>query len=324
MNILITGESGFIAENLKRILQRRGHTVSVIDDANILKIKTGETCVHRNSSSSWAWHLKNLGVDLVVHNAAVVGTDVVALNPSEATLTNISGTYNIVRACNEANIPVCYLGTTVIYDTAKYQDCEITEESDLHPTTFYGIQKLAGEQLVKTHAKHWIVMRPLFAFGGVGDMNSLIAKSVFAQKNNRVLIDMFLDPDKIKDYLYVDDFCDAVSIGCEKGLFGKDFNIAAETPYKVSDIMRMLETELKVDFSSVVKWHADTDYLGNHRLSTRKFRSETGWSPKYNLHDGISKAVEDIRTDFSQYDPLAHIDEARNLGVDLTQFFPKQ
>ena len=135
---------------------------------------------------------------------------------------------------------------------------------------------------------------------------------------------MFLDPDKIKDYLYVDDFCDAVSIGCEKGLFGKDFNIAAETPYKVSDIMRMLETELKVDFSSVVKWHADTDYLGNHRLSTRKFRSETGWSPKYNLHDGISKAVEDIRTDFSQYDPLAHIDEARNLGVDLTQFFPKQ
>ena len=88
MNILITGESGFIAENLKRILQRRGHTVSVIDDANILKIKTGETCVHRNSSSSWAWHFKNLGVDLVVHNAAVVGTDVVALNPSEATLTS--------------------------------------------------------------------------------------------------------------------------------------------------------------------------------------------------------------------------------------------
>jgi nucleoside-diphosphate-sugar epimerase len=290
----------------------------------MLRILTGEVCVHRNAFESWAYHFKNLRVDLVVHNAAVVGTDVVALNSNEATLTNVAGTYNIVRACNEANIPICFLGTTVVYDTAKYQDAEITEESSLNPTTLYGIQKLAGEQIVKTHAKHWLVMRPLFAFGGVGDMNSLIAKSVFAKKNGRSLIDMFLDPNKIKDYLYVDDFCDAVVLGCEKGLFGNDFNVAAETPYRVSDIMKMIEAELKIDLGSVVKWHPNTDYLGNHRLSSKKFRAESGWLPKYDLHTGIAKAVEDITTDASDYDPLIHIDKARSEGVDLTQFFPKQ
>ena len=250
MKVLVTGESGFIAENLIRVLKKRGHTPVVIHDSNVNRIKTGEVCVHRNNHEQWAFHLKNLNVDLVVHNAAVVGTDVVALNPTEATLTNVSGTYNIVRACNDASIPICYLGTTVIYDTAKYQEEEITESSDLNPTTFYGIQKLAGEQIVKTHSKHWIVMRPLFAFGGVGDMNSLIAKSVYAKKNNRDFIDMFLDPTKIKDYLYVDDFCDAVSVGCEKGLFGNDYNIAAETPYRVNDIIKMLEAELNQDLAS--------------------------------------------------------------------------
>ena len=323
MKVLVTGESGFIAENLIRVLKKRGHTPIVIHDSNLSRIKTGEVCVHRNSHEQWAFHLKNLGVDLVVHNAAVVGTDVVALNPTEATLTNISGTYNIVRACNEVNIPVCYLGTTVIYDTAKYQEEEITEESVLNPTTFYGIQKLAGEQIIRTHSKHWLVMRPLFAFGGVGDMNSLIAKSVYAKKNNRDFIDMFLDPDKIKDYLYVDDFCEAVSIGCEKGLFGNDYNVAAETPYKVHDIIRMLESELDQDLSSVIKWHAETDYLGNHRLSCRKFRSDTGWKPKHDLNAGIKKAVEDIASDESEYDPLVHLDEAKSLGLDLTQFFNK-
>jgi len=321
MKILITGESGFIAENLMRVLKRRGHAPVLIHDANMTRIKTGEVCVHRNSHESWAHQFKNLGIDLVVHNAAVVGTDVVALSPAEAALTNVSGAYNIVRACNEANIPICYLGTTVIYDTAKYQDSEITEESDFNPTTFYGIQKLAGEQIVKTHAKHWIVMRPLFAFGGVGDMNSLIAKSVFAKKNDRVLIDMFLDPDKIKDYLYVDDFCDAVSLGCERGLFGKDFNIAAETPYKVADVIKIVETTLRMDLSSVVKWHPNTDYLGNHRLSTQKFRAETGWTPTLDLYKGIEKAVEEIMQDGSGYDPLIHLDEAKSKGVDLTQFF---
>ncbi len=321
MKILITGESGFIAENLARILKRRGHEAITIHNSNVARISTGEVCVHRNTHEVWSHHLKNLNVDLVIHNAAVVGTDVVALSPAEATLTNISGTYNIVRACNMANIPICYLGTTVIYDTAKYQEEEITELSDLNPTTLYGIQKLAGEQVVKTHSKHWIVMRPLFAFGGVGDMNSLIAKSVFAKKNNRSLIDMFLDPTKIKDYLYVDDFCDAVSLGCERGLFGEDFNIAAETPYKTSDIIKMIETHLKMDLASVVKWHPDTDYLGNHRLSCKKFRAASGWSPSLDLGEGIKKSIEDILTDQSSYDPLVHLDAAKEKGVDLTQFF---
>lgn len=323
MKILVTGEAGFIAENLSRVLKRKGHENIQILDSNATRISTGEVCVHRNDHTKWAYWLKNLNVDLVVHNAAVVGTDVVALSPEEATMTNVAGTYNIVRACNEVNIPVCYLGTTVIYDTKKYQDEEITEDSDLRPCTLYGIQKLAGEQIVSTHAKHWIVMRPLFAFGGVGDMNSLIAKSVYAKKNNRDLIDMFLDPNKIKDYLYVDDFCDAVVTGCQRGLFGNDYNIAAETPYKVNDIVRIIESELGQDLSSVIKWHSETDYLGNHRLSSRKFRSDTGWKPSNDLHTGIKKAIEDIAEDQSKYDPLVHLDEAKNRGIDLTQFFNK-
>ena len=325
MRYLITGEAGFIAQNLSAKFKNRGHEVVCIDNANMLKLQsTGEACVHRNTAEQWAYHLKNLNVDTVIHNAAIVGTDVVALNPKEATLTNITGTYNIVSACNIANIPICYLGTTVIYDTSKYQNVEITEKSDLNPTTFYGVQKLAGEQVVKNHANRWTVMRPLFAFGGAGDMNSLIAKSVWSKKNGRSLIDMFLDPDKIKDYLYVNDFCEAVAIGCERGLFGRDYNIAAETPYKVADIMEMIEAELKMSLRSVVKWYPGTDYLGNHRLSSKKFRIETGWSPKYNLQQGIATAVEDIMSDTSGYDPLVHIDEASSKGVDLVQFFPKQ
>ena len=65
------------------------------------------------------------------------------------------------------------MGTTVIYDTSKYQKESIVEDSDLNPTTFYGIQKLAGENIIRTHAKDWMVIRPLFAYGGVGDMNRM-------------------------------------------------------------------------------------------------------------------------------------------------------
>ena len=184
MRVLITGEAGFIAQNLAIAFENLGHDVVSIDDANVLKLqKTGETCVHRNTAEVWAYHLKNLKVDVVIHNAAVVGTDVVALNPNEATLSNVVGSYNLSLASKLANVPICYMGTTVIYDTAKYQSSQITEKSDIKPMTFYGSQKLAGEHVVTSHARDWLVMRPLFAYGGVGDMNSLNAKTIYAFLN---------------------------------------------------------------------------------------------------------------------------------------------
>tara|TARA_B100000131_G_scaffold323267_1_gene381191 strand:- start:5540 stop:6520 length:981 start_codon:yes stop_codon:yes gene_type:complete len=322
MKVLITGEAGFIARNLSLAFSSQGHEVLSIKDSNVLRLQsTGETCVHRNTPKVWEWHLKNLDVDLVVHNAAVVGTDVVALNPNEATLSNVVGSYNIAMACKNANIPVCYMGTTVIYDTAKYQSDQILEDSAIKPMTFYGSQKLAGEHVVTSHAKDWLVIRPLFAYGGVGDMNSLIAKSVYAHLNNESDLDMFLDPGKIKDYLHVQDFCEAVVLGCSRGLWGNDYNISAETPHVTLKIVEMMNEVLGADISTMIKWHADTDYLGNHMLSSAKFRNETGWSPKITLKQGIDKVYKSILESDDSYDPLVHLNKARQEGIDLTEFY---
>ena len=85
--------------------------------------------------------LKGLEVDILIHNAAVVGTDVVGLDPAGATSTNVTGTYSLIRVANSLNIPIIYLGTTVIYDTAKYQDENIEEGNivkEIQPGYMYG------------------------------------------------------------------------------------------------------------------------------------------------------------------------------------------
>ena len=40
---------------------------------------------------------------MVIHNAAYVGTDVVALNSSESTATNVEGTYNVLESSKILN-----------------------------------------------------------------------------------------------------------------------------------------------------------------------------------------------------------------------------
>lgn len=329
--IYVTGGRGFIAKNLIARLRDSGHVV--LEDADILKLgvpchltpKSNEVCVHRNTETAWERIFKDLGVDLVVHNAAAVGTDVVALDPQEATLTNVQGTYNIVRAANAAAVAVCYLGTTVIYDTSRYQSEIITEESIKVPRTYYGVQKLAGEQIVSSMARDWLVVRPLFAFGGDGDMNSLIAKTLYADLRGSDSVDIFLDPGKVKDYLHVADFCSAVEMLCSTPrAWRTDYNVAAETPITVSAVVGAMSRVTDREIGKMVRWHPGVDYLGNHMLSSAKVRAAVGWIPRLTLEDGIRETREWITCSItSGYDPLKYLTEARARGVDLLQHFPR-
>ena len=321
MRFAITGEKGFIARNLSRVMVQKGHEfVSLLDCPHLPNRRdTGEPCVYRNGEREWHQALHESRIDVLIHNAAVVGTDVVALRPDDATLTNVLGCQTIARTCKKLHIPVCYMGTTVIYDTPMYQQTVITEDSQVRPHTYYGILKLAGEQAIKELSDEWMVIRPLFAYGGDGDMNSLIVKSLYAVANDRRSVDVFLSPKLVKDYLHVDDYCIAVVKCCERGHWHRDFNVAAETPFSAQQIVEMMSEVTGDNVLGRLNWHPETDYLGNHRLSSVKVRTCTDWTPNIDIGLGIEMIWKDIRS--LTHNPLQYLDEARKKGVDLLSHF---
>lgn len=329
MRFFITGEQGFIAQNLyKLIASNEEHYVVLSTDQVEAPLKVwhrpGEPCVYRNTPQEWATFFEENDIEVVVHNAAAVGTDVVALNPDKATLTNVLGTQVIAEACHRADTMLYYMGTSVVYDNLSYQDVLIDEGSQVRPHTYYGVTKAAGDQIVKRFGG--TVVRPLFAYGGVGDMNSLIAKVLYSSWKGRTEVPIFLDPTKIKDYLHVADFCRAVLQICEGEFLNEDFIVSAQTPRTIGAVIDWLAQECHPDFlpSRIVKWHPETDYLGHHRLSSQRVREMTGWAPTISLPSGISQVAQDIRREITlggDYDPLAYLDQAEQAGIDLTKHF---
>ena len=328
MRIGITGEKGFIAVNLAKEIEKQGHTFVSFDEADYAKrtmdyTTSAEVCVYSNSVKKWVALFRSLQLDCVVHNAAVVGTDVVALNPKHSINTNILGTQTIVDAANICNMLIVYTGTTVIYDTYKYQETDILENSEIFPRTNYAVQKYAGEMIVRNNAKEWLVTRPLFAYGGEGDMNSLIAKSLYGIKNDIENIDMFLNPEKIKDYMHVEDFCNNVVRLIQSNVRNEDFNITACNPYNTLEIVSMIEEVTGHSLENIVKWHPETDYLGNHRLSNKKFRDFMKVSIDRTLKAGIKKSWSSILQADENYDPLKYLNLAKERDVNLKDFYPK-
>lgn len=328
MRIGITGEKGFIATNLAQEIIKQGHEFVSLDEASYAQrfmdyTHSGEVCVYSNSVKRWTNLFEMLDLDCIVHNAAVVGTDVVALNPQRSINTNVLGTQTIVEAANNCDMLIVYTGTTVIYDTYKYQETDILENSEIFPRTNYAVQKYAGEMTVRNNAKEWLVTRPLFAYGGVGDMNSLIAKSLFGVKNNIENIDMFLNPEKIKDYMHVEDFCKNVMRLIDSDVRNEDFNITAENPYTTLEIISLIEEVSERTLEAIIKWHPETDYLGNHRLSNQKFLDFMQTSDTKPLKEGIKESWNTIKNDESNYNPLKYLNQAKENKVNLKKFFPK-
>jgi len=328
MRIGITGEKGFIATNLANQIENYNHTFVSLDKSiysqDYIRTGVGEVCVYRNSIEEWSQLLSDLELDVIVHNAAVVGTDVVALNPEHAISTNILGTHVLTEAANNTNTTIVYIGTTVIYDTYQYQESDIFEDSKILPRTNYAIQKYAGEMTVKNNAKSWLIVRPLFAYGGEGDMNSLISKSLFCLKNKVNSLDMFLNPEKIKDYMHVEDFCSSIMDLITNNILNDDFNITAENPHNTLEIVELIEEVTGLNLKSVIQWHTQTDYLGNHRLSNKKLVDTLGFSRTRDLKEGIRQSWQSIKDSNNYfYNPLKYLDQAKDQDIDLKQFFPK-
>ena len=321
MNVFITGEKGLIAQNIIKESKENFPNINIVTGAvDYLNMhQQGEPCVYKNSIDQWEFFFRLNKIDVIIHNAAVVNTEVVGMNLERATRTNDEGTYKICMAAQKCDIPVCYMGTTVIYDAFKYQNEKITEKSDYGPHTLYGCQKLAAEYIVKSHAPKWMIIRPLFAYGGEGDMNSLIAKSIYAHISGKQ-VEMRLNPRKFKDYMYVSDYANAVLTGITKELWNDEWNIAAETPLETWEIIKTVEDVCAADFRDIIIWKPNSDYTGNHRLDSSKFRNATGWKPKVTLKEGIEMSYNTILNS-KDYNPLIHLEEAEKRNINVGEFF---
>ena len=139
-------------------------------------------------------------------------------------------------------------------------------------------------------------------------------------RNNKQRIDMFLDPLNFKDYMHVNDYCDAVLTAIKKDLWQDDWNVAAETPVVTGEIINIIRRLTGLELGGVVHWHPFTDYLGNHRLTSEKFKKAANWVPKITLEEGISMSYESI-VGAEKYNPLEHLENAKERKIDLTTFY---
>jgi len=146
MNILLTGGSGALGSELKKILKNCSSPPRVEFDI-------------RNRKQVFNF-FQNNDIDVIIHTAALTKIRPCEENKSLTWETNVKGTKNLVDAVLEfkRNIKFIYVSTACVFDghTGMYKESDIP-----YPENFYALTKLLGESEV-TKLKDYLIIRTNF------------------------------------------------------------------------------------------------------------------------------------------------------------------
>jgi UDP-glucose 4-epimerase len=170
MRVLITGGAGFIGSNLARTALLAGHEVVVLDDlstgyaANLdgLDVQFHEGSVNEANVLDTAL----LGVDSVVHLAALGSVPRSILDPVATHAANATGTLSVLEGARRADVRhVLTSSSSSVYGLNPARPK--SEREWVRPLSPYAVSKLAGEQYLLAYQQSFGLETLAFRFFNV-------------------------------------------------------------------------------------------------------------------------------------------------------------
>ena len=235
--------------------------------------------------------------DIVVHFAAESHVDRSIDNPGVFLETNIMGTAVLMDACREFGIKRYHqVSTDEVYGDLPLDrpDLFFTEETPLHTSSPYSSSKAAADLLVmayhRTYGLPVTISRCSNNYGPYQFPEKLIPLMIANCLADKPL-PVYGEGINVRDWLYVEDHCEAIDLIIRRGKEGEVYNIGGHNEMRNIDIVKMIIRELgkSEDLITYV-----TDRKGHdmrYAIDPAKIHRELGWLPKTKFEDGIRKTI---------------------------------
>lgn len=169
----------------------------------------------------------------------------------------------------------------------------ISETYEEKPTSLYGLTKKMFKDISKSFCDmrgfSWLWIRPCYIYGPGDVPTRLIPKVIdHCLKQNEIVLNSC---NSSVDYLYVDDFVDAINCLIEKEKVGV-FNICSGEKYRVKDIVGLIGKLCRFDNITYDKTKDRNNFPKIICGDRKKITYETGWSPKTNLLNGLKSTID--------------------------------
>ena len=326
-NVLITGGAGFIGSNFIRYLLKTESEVRVINfDAltyagsqeNLKDLAAPEryTFVQGNICDQEMVNktLRQYQVDTVVHFAAESHVDRSILGPGQFVETNIVGTFTLLEAVRNSwlaekalrvdAVRFHHISTDEVFGSLKPGEPAWTEDIPYAPNSPYAASKAASDHLVRSYGHTYGLPFTLTNcsnnYGPYQFPEKLIPLMILNALEGKPL-PVYGDGQQIRDWLHVEDHCEAIHLVLTKGKDGETYNIGGNNQpanltivETICDILDELKPgENNSSYHDLITFVEDR--LGHDRryaMDSGKLERELGWRPHHTLTEGLRATVD--------------------------------
>lgn len=298
---LVTGGCGFIGSNLVRRLCEADCKVRILDNFSVTRDVPDARAevVEGDVRDRKAVRTAVDGSDVVIHLAAQSGVIPSIEEPYKDFEVNVGGTLNVLLACRDAGTERLVFASS---NAALGEVPAPFEEAKVpHPISPYGASKLAGEAYCLafggSFGLHTVALRFANAYGPLSiHKNSAVAKFLKRALAGQPII-IYGDGSQTRDFVYVDDVCDAIVLAAQADCAGEVFQIASGVETRIIDLARLIQEVVGQDTPIA---HEERRQGEAYRISAsiEKARSLLGYSPKMAMEEGVKRTYDWFATHY--------------------------
>jgi dTDP-glucose 4,6-dehydratase len=320
-NLMVTGGCGFIGSNFIRYLLKKtdfnGRIINVdkltyagnVENLHDISEQCRDRYIIQKVDICDAVQMKRIvldyAVDAICHFAAESHVDRSIRRPEGFIQTNIFGTFNLldtVRQCGKNFLLFHHVSTDEVYGSLG-QTGFFTEDSPYRPNSPYSASKAASDHLVRAYHETYglptIISNCSNNYGPYQFPEKLIPLMILNAIEGK-LLPVYGDGKNVRDWLYVEDHCDAIWSIMRNGKKGDTYNVGGNSESENIAIVEMIcdildeITPASLGYSRRKLITFVKDRPGHDRryaIDFSKLQKELHWTPRESLATGIRKTI---------------------------------
>ena len=304
MKLLVTGGLGFVGSNFIRKLLTENNDYEVInidaelfgaDHKNLSEIKNSKKYHFEkgNITNKRFMEEQIAKCDAVINFAAESFVDRSINDANPFLVSNIRGAFTILDIITKQKKRMIQISTDEVFGSLS--DGTATEISKFNPSSPYAATKAAAELLVKSYSVTYdsdvVITRCTNNYGPRQFAEKLIPKTIILASQNRK-IPIYGKGMNVRDWIYVDDHCDAVLLALLNGKTGESYNISANNEIdNITIVKKILKIMNKPeDLIEFVEDRPGHDL--RYSLNSSKISEKLEWKIKMSFEEGLKNTVQ--------------------------------